>query len=92
MVSRLVWQNKNSYDYNKKEILAFMIILTSDKVKGRQYLELALSRCEQNTVHCQKKTSKFIADIRVQYAALMLSSEEAFRFQFLNKNFVFTLA
>jgi len=56
MVSRLLWQKKNSYDYNKKEILAFMIILTSEKVKGRQNLELALSRCEQNTVHCLKKT------------------------------------
>lgn len=65
MVSRLVWQKKKkNYDYNKNEILAFMIILTSDKAKGRQNLELALSRCEQNTVHCLKKTSKFIADIK----------------------------
>ena len=32
----------------EKEILASMIILTSDTVRGRQNLEFALSRCEQN--------------------------------------------
>lgn len=41
-----------------------MIILTSDKVKGRQNLELALSRCEQNSSLPKKDTSKFIADIK----------------------------